>query len=243
MSSEDENLREIQKKLKSIEKRVKNIEKGSLSDTEHQLFFGVIISLVILFLTIDPKQIADFFTNVGFVEADAMEIATLIKTWGAILTFSSAIIRYYSALVKDDIKKSQKTRLASIALVVMGFELFLFFPVMNINLPLPEQISLLNLPLKIFILLIIYRFIAYFLEKKLLSFYASKKLILKKDINPIVSKAFVSSMRAAYIAVVIAFTVYFFLQSYAVEVFLGFFVIGFLLLVLPDIKEIRKTLS
>lgn len=243
MKSEDSQLEEIQKKLEKIEKRLKGLEKNSLSDLEHELFFGVIFSLAILFLTIDPHEIAQFFVSIKFPEDVALEVANSIKTWGALLTFSSAIIRYYSALVSDEVRKSQKTRLASIVLIVMIFELFLFFPVMKIDLPLPEQISIVNLPLKIFILLIIYRFIAYFLEKKLLTFYASKKLIMKKDVDPIVSKTLASAMRAAYLAVFLSFTFFFFLQSYAVEIFVVFFLAGSLLFILPDIKRLREHFS
>jgi uncharacterized integral membrane protein len=113
-------------------------------------------------------------------------------------------MRYYSASVKDEIRKSQRWRLLSILFALISFELFLFFLVINVTFPLPADFGWMNLPLGIVILFAIYRFIAYFIEKRMLSFYAHKKLILKKHIEPIVSKMFTLVMYVSYIAVLIS---------------------------------------
>ena len=150
-------------------------------------------------------------------------------------------MRYYSASVKDEIRKSQRWRLLSILFALISFELFLFFLVINVTFPLPADFGWMNLPLGIVILFAIYRFIAYFIEKRMLSFYAHKKLILKKHIEPIVSKMFTLVMFASYFAVLISLIVFLLIGLFSTEVFLVIFTIGCLLLLFPKLRKWTKS--
>jgi len=97
--------------------------------------------------------------------------------------------------------------------------------------------------LELIILFAIYRFIAYFIEKRMLSFYASKKLILKKHVEPIVSKMFTLVMYVSSIAVLISLIVFLLVGLFSAEVFLVIFTICCLLLLFPKLMEWRKRLT
>lgn len=128
-----ENL--ILSKLEAIEKRfnerisavqssLKKLDKSSFLTTEDQLFFGVVITLLILFLELPEFDVCTVFESFGVVIEPSKGIITT-KMILIVLLIISGGARYLTALIKRD-KQRNNWRMISVFLLLSCIYFMIF---------------------------------------------------------------------------------------------------------------------
>jgi len=193
-------ISEIEDRIKNLEERIKKMEKKSFLSAEDQLFFSVVFSLLIVFVTLPFNQLASLLEQVfGFSQSLALLIAERIKIVGIVSMLFSSITRYCGAVSGEN--SSKRFRFYSVFSFVIGFDILLL---MVVTSAFPFEILVfsekgaswqlytkLTIPLGSLILIPVYIAVIY-LEKKILIFYKSKDLILKKHANIMASPTFLA---------------------------------------------------
>jgi hypothetical protein len=217
--------------IKKLEKKIAKLEEESRTSVEDQLFFGVIISLVVFVLELDIPEVVSLFQTAGFTLDTASSIALGVRNVTLLCLIAASATRYYG--VVSGKMKSRTYRLRSLQCLIMAWNFFIFLFTVN---ALSDIISLgsISLPVALFIMLVAFLLMKY-LEKKILSFYASRKLIFKKDVYPNVSEAFLILNAGLCFAIAIEVSVMIFLSwNFSSERFVAFWILLPLLLILWD---------
>ena len=119
-------LAEIQEKLGSLEEHLRNVEDKSRLGLDDQLFFGLVFSLFLLFVTFPSMQdLINFCMNFELLASASDRIAYTVKSVLIIMLFVSSIYRYHGAIMK------QRDLIAH-----RDYQVFLNFPYDDSYLPL-----------------------------------------------------------------------------------------------------------
>jgi hypothetical protein len=124
---------------------------------------------------------------VGLSIETAQQTAEGIRNVGLLSLVAASVTRYYAALSGERISK--RFRLHSLQCLFIGWNFVLLLLIVNVSLSVSLSFGPLNFPIAGAILFATY-FLTRLLEKRALTFYASKEFIFKKDVAPYVSNTF-----------------------------------------------------
>jgi hypothetical protein len=187
MASNEGEVDEVLTEIKALKKRLKQIEKASRRDVDDQLFFGIVFSFLLLFITIPTSDVVLFLEKLGVPLEYAPQTTNGIKAIGIGSMLISSLFRYQGALL--DKRTSMKKRYHSIASMFFGFYFMLFLIVANTSTQLILSLGGMWISMPLPLLGLIY-FVLGFFERKILEFYNSKNLIMEKDTKSDISIAF-----------------------------------------------------
>jgi len=224
--SNDSGSGDISRELHDIKDQLNRIEKQSRFGSEDQFFFAISFSLLILFLTLPMNDAMAFLTNFGLSDKLAISTANGIRGIGIIAALAASLLRYYGSMSNEHICKEK--RVQSITTLLMGFWFFVFIIGANAFSSLSYAISLVTIPFGVMILAFLYVVLG-ILEKRLLSFYASKHLIQKSDVIPVASITFLFICTSYYLALASALVASLFAPSIVVAVAVVSFVVFFVI--------------
>ena len=177
---------DLLKKIKSLERRLKKIERDSRIGLEDQLFFGLVVSITLLLISVRSTELATLFEYLWKLPIEtALSMAEQIRNFGIVSLVSASILRYYGA-----VKPHKGARLASFECLIGSFNFFLFIFVPRLLSNVLVIFELLSFQLALFGLFLVYLTMGLFVEGKILRFYKEKKLIPKKYTEPFVSLLF-----------------------------------------------------
>jgi len=198
--AKDKTKDEIIEKLKDIENKIDRQKKESFASGEDQLFFGVIISLLVLFVTLPINDMALFLQSVFNVKQDiALTNAGYIKYLGIVFFLVSSLTRYCA--VVSDHNVSKKFRYASFEALWLGLNIIILNITINLITTLSLQIGLSGLSITFLILTVIFVGM-HLLERYILKIYAQKGLILK-EYFPFASVVFLAIMFGISVALLV----------------------------------------
>lgn len=179
----------VNEKLEDIDGKLKDIEKAFKSSSEEQLFFGIAFSLLVLFITLPMNDAVNFLQNLFSLSYDlATKSAIGIRAVGIVFALAASLLRYYGSMCREH--TSKRMRLFSILSLLMGFEFFIFIIGQNTFWGIAIRTTWVIIPLGTLLMTIVFGFI-FLLEKRMLDFYVSKRLIIRSEAIPIVSPFFV----------------------------------------------------
>lgn len=183
--------------LEKIEERLRRIERDLKTSSEDQLFFALVFPLSVLFITLPVDSLRIFFQEATKLAPEtANTVAQTILYVGFSCLLLSSVIRYYAAIA-GKIRSSKTARVISIELLIMAWNGVLFVLVVSLILN-AAFLGFFKIPIAAFTSLLIFLCMVW-IENKVLSFYASRFLIFKKDVTPIVSHLFARLALALYI--------------------------------------------
>jgi len=179
---------EEERKLDRIEHKVNQIERDMKASSDDQLFFGLVLSLAVLLFTTPFSYVQQFFQDFAkFTPESGASLAQTIKQAVVLSLVASTAARYYGAIV-GRVRPSKTARALSIKVLFLGWDGFLFSFVISFFLTF-QFFGFMSLFAAAVVALVVFIGMAY-AERKILSFYASRYLIFKKDITPFVSNLF-----------------------------------------------------
>ena len=191
---------EILEKISEIENKVESQRKESLIGTEDQLFFGFIISLLILFVTLPINDMASFLQDVFKASPEnALSNAGYIKYVGLVIFLVSSVTRYCAVVSHQDLSK--RFRFASFECLWMGLNIIILIMTINLISFLSPQIGVSGLSVTFLILTLIFAGML-ILERYILKIYAEREFILE-DQKPFASVLFLAIMMGIAIALLI----------------------------------------
>ena len=199
---DQEHKDELVEEVKKLRKKLSKIERESKAGLEDQLFFGFVISIAFFVITLDLNEFAFFFQSIiGLSPVDALTLSETIRNISIASLVLSSISRYYGA-----IKPHKGARLVSFLSLITALDFFLLMFVINISKGVAIEVSVFTLPFSLVALFIIYFVIGFFVEKKIVKFYAERRLVLKKYARfPIISPLFADITFALYSMLVTQF--------------------------------------
>ena len=212
--------------LERIEERLKRIERDLKSSSEDQLFFALVFPLAVLFLTLPTGNLRLFFQDFAkFTPSQANSVAQTVLYVGFSCLLISSILRYYGAVV-GRVRRSKVARVFSLELLIMAWDAALFLFVVTALLNAHELLLEYTFPIAGFATLLVFIGMVW-IEKRVLAFYATRFLIFKKDVTPIVSSFFALLALALYMGFLVpaALTMVLVLSS---GQFVGIFIITWL---------------
>lgn len=193
------------KEIKEIKRRLGAIERETMSSLEDQLFFGLVFSLAVFFLAFPAFNVVSFLqSSMNFDYDLAMNTAEGMKYSGILFLVIISAMRYYGAI--SPTRTSKKLRVLSFQLLMLMANFLLLFLVLNSTTSLSVILGITTIPTAISILLIIYVLLA-IVEKRVLGFYASRKLILKKDVEPLASLVSILATLSVALTIIIILSV------------------------------------
>jgi len=200
MVEEKKTEEEILEKLRRIEDTINRQKKESLASNEDQLFFGVIISLLILFVTLPTNDLASFLQSVFSIDPSiALTNAGSIKYFGIMLFLASALTRYCAVISNPDV--ARKLRYASFEALWLGLGIIILTTTINLITNLSLQIGPSGLSVTFLILTLIFIGMLW-VERYILKVYARKGLIIEKY-SPLASIMLLTVMVATCIALLV----------------------------------------
>jgi len=180
---------EAQQPLERIENRLKRIEKDLAMASEDQLFIGLVFSLAVFLGTLPFSDLTQFFQDFAkFTAENGATVAQAIKFGSVLCLLLSTAARYYGIVV-GRVRPSKAARAVSLELLIMAWNAFLFSFVISIIFNLSIILAVWTIPVAAIVALIVFICMAR-VENKILSFYASRYLIFKRDVTPVVSSFF-----------------------------------------------------
>ena len=205
---------ELLDKLRELENKIDSIKKNSLIDNEDQLFFGVIISLLILFITLPIGDLVLYLQSSFTLNYnDALNVAQTIRYLGIGAFLFSAFTRYYAVVGNQS--NSRKYRYASLEGLMFAIAFILIVTLANLTLALsslPRSIAVTISIISILSVLLLLNIV----ERKILDIYVSRALITKNDKIPLITSASIIFMSAIIVANVIQSLAMAFGASYGV---------------------------
>jgi hypothetical protein len=242
--NQEKKIDEVIKKLNDLEEEVKSQKTDSLAESvkvaEDQLFFGLIIALLIFFINLPVNALASFLQSV-FVwsqSGTALTNATDIKYLGIAFFLFSSLARYATVVTYHEQEISKKFRYASFESWWLGLDMIILITTINLFATLTHFLGLSGLAVTLFILTFIFLGMSV-LERKVLKYYVHQNLMLEKYSSPIglvfsvaiLGLCIALEVEITAIALGFGFSEYRFLFEYAIIVFLT------MLLVRPRIKK------
>jgi hypothetical protein len=220
---------ETNKKLKNLEQQLNRIEKEFLITSEDQLFFGVLISLLILFITLPINDVVSFLQSTLRIGPDAAtRDAEVIKYFGIALFLVSSLLRYYAVVSEGD--TSKRVRYVSFEAFWLGLNLILLMVIINIITPLASQFGLGGIAATFWILIPTFIGMSS-LERRVLRLYAKKQRILKKDSFLYASRVPLLVVSALGIGVV--FEILWILLGFTFSV-IGFYIVAIIVIIIAE---------
>ena len=193
----DENNESLQT-LRRIEERLRRIERDLKASSEDQLFFALVFPLAVLLVTLPIGNLTLFFQDFAKLTAEHAEsVAGTIKYAGIVCLLGSSAVRYYGAAI-GRVRRSKTARVLSLELLIMAWDAFIFTFVVSTILNFSELFGVYAISVAAFASLLVFLCMVW-VEKKILGFYASRFLIFKKDVTPLVSNLFARLGLALYI--------------------------------------------
>jgi hypothetical protein len=139
------------------------------------------------------------------------DVARTIVYFGFFCLLLSSAVRYYAAAIAQksgQVRHSKTARAVSIELLMIAVDAILFVAIVSIILSLSGLLGISTFPLASIITLFVFLGMAY-VEAKVLNFYASLFLILKRDARvPLVSNLFAWLSLSLYSGFVVTLTVF-----------------------------------
>jgi hypothetical protein len=165
------NERKLDENLRTIDHKIDKLEKEFKVTGEDSLFFGLLISLVILFLTLPRNDIAKFFVSLN--SSTATYSATVIQFIGLVFFVISGISRYL-AIMSSQKPSSQTYRYFSLEFLIVSFEFILTVFIINTFAIFSNSALFATMGFTILSFCIIGMSV---IERKALIFYESRQLI------------------------------------------------------------------
>lgn len=120
-----ENLeKRFDERISEVESSLKRIDESSVLTTEDQLFFGIVFTLLILFLQLPEFDVCTVFESFGVIVEPSKGILTTKMVLIMFLIFSSGA-RYLTALIKKDTDRN-KWRMVSVTFLLCCFYFLIF---------------------------------------------------------------------------------------------------------------------
>jgi hypothetical protein len=185
--AEEKNVNErVLEKLKDLEGKLEIQKKEALIGNEDQLFFGVIISFFILFVTLPTNDLAKFLQSVfGIQESFAQTSAANIRYWGIIIFLVSGLTRYAAVISNES--RSKILRYISFEAFWFALNVTILLTAINLFTVLSSKIGVEGLTITFWILTV--AFIAMLiLEISILKLYSRKEFVPKAHSFPYVSE-------------------------------------------------------
>ncbi len=177
-----ENNDEVISKLRELDHKIESIKKEKLVDSEDQLFFGVIISLFILFVTLSIGDFTPFLQSMFPLSYnDAFTLAQTVRYMGIALFLFSAFTRYYAVVGNQT--TSKKYRYYSLEGFVFSFASILIIISLNLITVLNSLPHLYAIVITLFVIILMLLFLNR-LEIRILNLYSSRTFISKKYTFP-----------------------------------------------------------
>jgi hypothetical protein len=201
----DKDADEYLERLKRIERKVNKLRRESSAGLEDQLFFGVIISLVIFAVTLSISDIASFFQSfIILSNTQAETFSQTVKYTAILCLILSGLFRYYGA-----VRPHKGARLWSLLSLIFWTDLFLLILFTYLANDFPKEIRILPLSVFLFALFCIYLLLGGLFEGKMVKFYAKKGLAPDRFRKPKIYTSFlfaalVSSLYCAMTTQIIA---------------------------------------
>ena len=184
--------------LRRMEERLRRIERDLKLSSEDQLFFALVFPLAVLLVTLPVDSLELFFHESAKLAPDlARSVAEVIKYAGVVCLLCSSVARYYGAVV-GRVRRSKTARVLSLELLIMAWDAFLFAFVVSVILNYSELLGIYTISLAALASLLVFLCMVW-IENKILSFYASRFLIFKKDVTPLASNLFARLALALYL--------------------------------------------
>jgi len=172
----DEIENRIDEKLKKIESSIEKIEKSSVLTTDDQLFFGIVLALLILLFQLPEFDLSAIFKEIGIKVEPSSGFITARWVLISFLFFSSAT-RYLTTFTENDSTKN-KLRMFSVSFL-LGC---LYFVVADWTIrPLSSLLAQINnflIVLAPLVLTVVSIVIGHFVEKRWNKIYGGKALPL-----------------------------------------------------------------
>jgi len=185
MAEEKKTDEKVFEKLRDLESKLEIQKKESLIGNEDQLFFGVIISFLILFITLPTNDLAKFLQSVfGVQESFAQTNAGNIRYFGIIIFLVSVLTRY-GAVVSND-HRSKILRYLSFEALWFALNVTILLTAINLFTALSSKIGVEGLTVTFSILTFTFTGML-ILEISILKLYTRKEFILKAYSFPSVS--------------------------------------------------------
>jgi hypothetical protein len=186
LTDENDEERQVSRR---IEARLKKIERDLAASSEDQIFFGLVIALLIFLVTIPYIDLQKPFEEVlRFTGETSRSLALTIKYAGVVCLIVAGVARYYGVIV-GHARRSKTARVLSIECLIMAWDAFLFSFVLSTVFHLSAILGITTVPLAAALALGVSIGMAR-VERRVLGFYASRYLIFKKDVTPIASNSF-----------------------------------------------------
>jgi hypothetical protein len=200
----DTNKKESSERFTELESQIdinkRESKKESFAISEDQLFFTLIISLLVLFITLPANYMASFLQNVFHTEPSlALADAGNIKYFGIVLFLVSSVIRYCAVFGNQNVSKL--LRFISFESLWLELDIFILIVVINLSTILSPKIGISGLSVTFLILTLIFVGML-MLERYILKIYAEKELISKEN-SPYASRMILTAMLALTIALLV----------------------------------------
>lgn len=132
---------ETNKKLRNLEQQLNRVKDEVLTSSEDQLFFGVLISLLILFITLPINDVVSFLQSALTISQDtAIREAESVKYFGIASFLISSLLRYSAVVSEHDVSK--RLRYLSFEAFWLGLNVIFLLVIINIITPLTNQFGL-----------------------------------------------------------------------------------------------------
>jgi len=191
--------------LERIEERLRRIERDIKASSEDQIFFALVFSLAVLLVTLPFGDLKQFFQDFSkLTPENSASIAQAIKSGSVVCLVASSAVRYYGIIV-GRVRPSKTARALSLEFLMLAWNAFLFSFVVSAVFNLQIIFGLMTIFVAAIAALIVFIGMTW-VERKVLSFYASRYFILKRDVTPFASNAFqwlALSLYLAFVAIVI----------------------------------------
>ena len=222
--------------LKEVtDREVESIKKEAFIGGEDQLFFAVIISFLVLFITLPINDLVGFLeTALKLNPTDALSTVGNIRYLGIAIFLFSSLTRYYAFL-----NDSKTYRFISFEALWFGLNIIISIIIVNTIPVLTSQIGPFGISFPVLVATIIFIGIT-FIEKAILEKYAFRGCIPKEYVIPLatqLSLAYIFGLCMAIIEEVVTMTLG---NAYSSSRFYLTYMIFMLLLALLAIVLFKK---
>jgi cytochrome b561 len=192
--------RKIDEKFSAVESTLKEVEKSSNLTTEDQLFFGFVISLLLLLIENPQFDTRLFFAMLGVTVEPTKGVITMGVILITLLIFSIAT-RYLTTFVKED-KQKNRWRKVSVGLLFSAFYFLIFDLTLRGLSSFLMTINVFLVLLSPAVLTVVVSVIGWIAEKKWYQLYGYKKA--EADASIIFASIGLTILIAYYLAMLVS---------------------------------------
>jgi hypothetical protein len=203
------NENDQQRTLERIEDRLNAIERNLRTSSDDSIFLALVFSLAIFLFTVPFNDLARFFQDFSrFTPESATSVTQVIKYACVFCLLVSSASRYYGSII-GRVRPSKAARAFSIECLILAWDAFLFaFVISGVFIILPI-LGGATIFISAVAALVVFIGMAW-IENRVLRFYASRYMIRKKDVTPLISNLFqwfALSLYLAFLTVVTLFLI------------------------------------